>query len=159
MANVESLTGLRGRWQIVHENPVAVCDVGHNVAGIEYVATQLALQQCSHMHIVFGMVDDKDTVGALALLPKDATYYFTQPSSKRALPATQLATLAESLDRHGTTYPTVADAYVAALSAATPTDFIFIGGSCYVIADLLSSSQSTAPASLASVHAGKATRV
>lgn len=136
-ANVNRLTGLSGRWQRIHESPTAVCDAGHNVGGITYVAEQLAQQQCRHLHIVFGMVDDKDASGALALLPKDATFYFTQPATKRALSATALAQIGMAYGLKGSVYDSVPKAYAAALRAAAPDDFVFVGGSCYVVADLL----------------------
>ena len=75
--NVASLTGLMGRWQIIQQNPKVVCDTGHNVAGWQYLSQQLKLQQCRQMHIVFGMVNDKDLDGVLQLLPKNAIYYAT----------------------------------------------------------------------------------
>lgn len=140
-AHVCKLSGLRGRWQRIHACPTAVCDAGHNVGGITYVAEQLSMQHCRRLHIVFGMVDDKDATGALALMPKDATYYFTQPSTKRALPAATFAHIGHCLGLEGSVFPTVAEAYTAALAAAEPEDFIFVGGSCYVVADLLASIQ------------------
>lgn len=136
-ANVTLLTGLRGRWQILGENPKVVCDVGHNVAGIQQVANQLRKQNYNYLHVVFGMVNDKDACGALSLMPKDAKWYFTAPSCARALSADKLAEVGRAFGLRGNIYPSVADAYRAALAAASPDDFIFIGGSCYVIADLL----------------------
>ncbi len=135
-ADVVKLTGLQGRWQLLRQQPRMVCDAGHNVGGITYVARQLAMQHCRQMHIVFGMVDDKDVDGALALLPKDAIYYFTQPSTKRALPAATLAEEGRCHGLRGNVFGTVGDACNAALQAAEADDFIFVGGSCYVVADL-----------------------
>ena len=140
-AQVHELTGLSGRWQQLRTAPTVVCDAGHNIGGIQYVAKQLSEQKCDTLRIVFGMVSDKDARGALALLPPHATYYFTQPSCKRALPAEQLASVAAEVGLEGRVVPGVASAYHQALSDASPEDFIFVGGSCYVVADLLSSLQ------------------
>jgi len=138
--HVMELTGLQGRWQQLRAEPTVVCDAGHNAAGIAYVVRQLQAQPNPHLRIVFGMVSDKDyafALSALETLHERATYYFTQPSSKRALPAATLAApfIAKNIPVH--TFPTVPEAVAAALRDATPTDFVFVGGSCYVIADLL----------------------
>ena len=98
-----------------------------------------ASRQCGgRLHIVFGMVDDKDVRGVLALLPREADYYFTQADTHRAIPSVTLADMAKESGLQGIAYPTVKDAYNAALTAATPDDFIFVGGSSYVVADFLS---------------------
>lgn len=138
MAEVVELTGLMGRWQKLRESPIVVCDTGHNVGGWEYLAQQIKAQPCRHLHIVFGMVDDKDIDAVMDMLPTDATYYFTQAQSKRAIPAEMVA--AKGKERHllGAIYPHVCDAYKAALQQSHPDDFIFVGGSSYVVADLLS---------------------
>ena len=135
--NVCDITGLMGRWQKVRETPTVVCDTGHNVAGWEYLSKQLGTVKCQHMHIVFGMVDDKDVYGVMALLPKSATYYFTKADSKRAFPETSLKVFAQQFELQGDCYPTVEEAYQAAFSAAGSDDFIFVGGSTYVVADFL----------------------
>ena len=135
--NVCDITGLMGRWQKVRETPTVVCDTGHNVAGWEYLSKQLGTVKCQHMHIVFGMVDDKDIYGVMALLPKSATYYFTKADSKRAFPETSLKVFAQQFELQGDCYPTVEEAYQAAFSAAGSDDFIFVGGSTYVVADFL----------------------
>ena len=137
-ARVCSLTGLRGRWQKLQESPVAICDTGHNKAGIQYIVEQLARQNYRQLHIVMGMVNDKDITSVLALLPKDATYYFTQASVSRALPATEVQHLAERTGLSGQTYHSVKEAYQAALASAHPDDFVFVGGSTFIVADLLS---------------------
>ena len=137
-ARVCSLTGLRGRWQKLQESPVAICDTGHNKAGIQYIVEQLARQNYRQLHIVMGMVNDKDITSVLALLPKDATYYFTQASVSRALPATEVQHLAERTGLSGQTYHSVKEAYQAALSSAHQDDFVFVGGSTFIVADLLS---------------------
>ena len=136
--HVCSLTGLMGRWQKIQESPTVICDTGHNKAGIQYIVEQLARQTYSQLHIVMGMVNDKDISSVLALLPKDATYYFTQASVSRALPATEVKQLAERNGLQGQTYNSVKEAYKSALSSAHPDDFVFVGGSTFIVADLLS---------------------
>ena len=135
------LTGLMGRWQRIQENPVTICDTGHNKGGIQYIVKQLSMQKYNHLHIVIGMVNDKDISGVLALLPKNATYYFTNASVSRALPAIEVQKLAKPNGLSGNTYDSVKEAYKAALSAASPDDLIFVGGSTFIVADLLSDLQ------------------
>ena len=136
-ANVTATTGLMGRWQKIGSNPTVVCDAGHNIGGISYIVEQLSQQTCDTLRIVFGMVNDKDISSVLAMMPKEATYYFTQASVKRALPSQELAALAAEYGLGGNCYPTVAEALEAARKEAAPGDFIFVGGSCFIVADLL----------------------
>ena len=142
LAHVVERTGLVGRWQQLREHPTVVCDTGHNVGGWMYLSAQLSAQVCDRMRIVFGMVSDKDISTVMSLLPKDADYYFTQASSKRAIPAEEVARIGAEHGLHGKRYATVAEAYHAALSDAGPDDFIFVGGSSYVVADLLAECRS-----------------
>ena len=137
-AHVCSLTGLMGRWQKILETPVAFCDTGHNKAGIQYIVEQLSRQTYRQLHIVMGMVNDKDISGVLAMLPKDAIYYFTKASVSRALNENEVKRLAGEAGLEGNTYPSVKDAFEAAQASAHPDDFIFIGGSTFIVADLLS---------------------
>ncbi len=137
-AHVVELTGLMGRWQKLHDSPTLVCDTGHNVGGIQYVAEQLKQQKCHELQIIIGMVNDKDISGVLALLPREAKYYFTQASVNRALPAEQLCELASKAGLQGEAYPTVKSAVEAAMKESLPEDFIFVGGSNFIVADLLS---------------------
>lgn len=136
-AHVCQLTGLRGRWQQLHEAPRLICDTGHNIGGFQYLVPQILAQPCKQLRIVFGMVNDKDINAVLALLPKHAIYYFTQASVARALPCHELQALAARHDLHGTIYPTVAEATRAALAEADKEDFIYVGGSSFIVADLL----------------------
>ena len=138
LSHVCQNTGLMGRWQTLHEQPLVVCDTGHNPAAWQYLAPQITSQPCRQLRIVFGMVDDKDIDTVLAMLPKHASYYFTQASTHRAIPAERVAELARHHQLNGNTYPTVAQAFQAAFADAHPDDFIFVGGSSYVVADLLS---------------------
>lgn len=135
-AHVCTLTGLMGRWQKIQEHPSIVCDTGHNPAGIKYTVEQLK-RITFPLHIILGMVSDKDVRGSLSLFPKEATYYFTQASVKRAMPATEISQIGTEFGLKGGTYPTVAEAYQAALHDALPNDFIFVGGSSFIVADLL----------------------
>lgn len=140
-ACVCKMTGLMGRWQQLHSHPTIVCDTGHNVAGIFYILNQLKTLKeqnaYKQLYFVFGMVNDKDISSVLAILPKDATYYFTQASVERALPAEELAQQARSNGLNGNAYSTVIDAIRAAQEKSLPEDFIFVGGSSFIVADLL----------------------
>lgn len=136
--HVTELTGLMGRWQKVQEHPLVICDTGHNVAGWEYLASQIKSEPCKQLRIVFGMVDDKDVRTVMKLLPKDAIYYWTQATTKRAIKAEKIAELGTENDLHGSCYPSVNKAFNAALEDASSDDFIFVGGSSYVVADFLS---------------------
>ena len=137
-AHVVELTGLMGRWQKLQDSPTLICDTGHNTGGIAYIAQQLRAQPCHRLHIVLGMVNDKDIRGVLALLPHEADYYFTQASVKRALPADELARLGTEAGLKGEAFANVPTAVRAAQKRSLPEDFIFVGGSTFVVADLLS---------------------
>ena len=117
--------------------PHLICDTGHNVGGITYIVEQLKQQTYRQLHIIIGMVNDKDISGVLSLLPKDATYYFTKASVKRALPAEELCKLATQNGLQGSCYPDVPAAVTAAQEKSHPEDFIFVGGSSFIVADLL----------------------
>lgn len=136
-SKVCELTGLMGRWQRLGSTPTIVCDTGHNVGGITYIAEQLRRQKYEKLHIVMGMVNDKDISGVLALLPKEAVYYFTKATVKRALHETELKELAGKAGLNGSTYPDVPQAFEAAKANASEKDFIFVGGSSFIVADLL----------------------
>ena len=136
-ARVCELTGLQGRWQRLGSRPAVVCDTGHNVGGLRYIAEQLRRQTCRQLRIVFGMVSDKDADGVLSLLPADAVYYFTQASVHRARPSGELRELASRHGLEGEAYPDVVSAFHAAMHDASADDFIFVGGSSFVVADLL----------------------
>ena len=135
--NVTALTGLMGRWQKISEHPMTVCDAGHNIGGIEYIVRQLQAQECDTLRIVFGMVSDKDITAVLAMMPKKAVYYFTQASIQRAMPAAELQEKASAFGLTGDHYPNVKAALEAAKTDSNANDFIFVGGSCFIVADLL----------------------
>lgn len=137
-ANVCESTGLMGRWQKLSDKPVVICDTGHNVGGWQYLAPQIKAQPCKTRRIVFGMVDDKDLDKVLSMMPRDAVFYWTQPSNKRAFPVERIAEEAAKIGLTGNAFKTVKEAYQKALSDSESDDFIFVGGSSYVVADLLS---------------------
>lgn len=136
--HVGALTGLMGRWQRVCLQPLTVCDTGHNTGGFEYIAQQIARQAAKQKRLVIGMVGDKDVRGSLSMLPKDAIYYFTQASVKRAMPSEEIEKIGQQLGLQGKTYPSVKMAYETALSEADKDDFIYIGGSTFIVADFMS---------------------
>lgn len=135
-AQVTSLTGLLGRWQKIKDKPLVLCDTGHNTGGIKYVSKQLQSLD-KPLHIVIGMVNDKDINGVLDLLPRYASYYFTQASVKRALPADQLREMGKNHNLTGNAYPNVAEAFDSALKNAKEDDVVFVGGSNFIVADFL----------------------
>ena len=141
-AQVCELTGLRGRWEKLNDAPLTICDTGHNLAGWNYLAPQIKSVKAETKHIVFGMVDDKDVAHVLQLLSQQlkngVKYYWTQPSTKRSIPVEKLRDFALEYDLHGNVYHSVKEAYKAAIENAENDDFVFVGGSSYVVADLLS---------------------
>ncbi|WP_315353011.1 folylpolyglutamate synthase/dihydrofolate synthase family protein [Phocaeicola abscessus] len=136
-AHVAEMTGLMGRWQKLGDRPTMICDAGHNAGGFEYIAKQLKEQRYKTLRIVIGMVNDKDIDGILSLLPQEAVYYFTRADIQRALPERRLKAAAVEVGLKGDTYPDVASAVKAAKDEAADDDFIYVGGSCFVVADLL----------------------
>lgn len=136
--HVSSLTGLMGRWQQLQERPTLLCDTGHNVGGFQYIGEQLKTLG-KKLHIVIGVVSDKDVRGMLAFLPQNATYYFTKASVKRALDEKELQHVAAECGLKGDTYPDVVSAVKAAQKNSLPEEVIFVGGSNFIVADLLAS--------------------
>ena len=138
VAHVTEKTGLVGRWMKINEKPLAICDTGHNVGGWQYLAPQIKAQKCEKLRIVFGMVDDKDIDSVMSMLPENAIYYWTQATSHRAIPKEKVASIAHSHNLKGNMYDSVKEAYHKALEESGENDFIFVGGSSYIVADLLS---------------------
>ncbi|MDL2223830.1 bifunctional folylpolyglutamate synthase/dihydrofolate synthase [Bacteroidales bacterium OttesenSCG-928-M06] len=130
-------TGLMGRWQIIQYDPKIILDTAHNEAGIRYIVQQLEKERYDKLHIVIGMVNDKDVSSVLSLLPEEAIYYFTQPSIPRAMQAKELMEKAKQYNLRGSVFSSVANAFLATKEAATKKDLIFIGGSTFVVADAL----------------------
>lgn len=130
-------TGLLGRWQILKERPKVVCDTGHNREGLIYVMQQLSNETFESLHIVFGVVNDKDLRSILDLLPKKATYYFCKPNIPRGLDAEELQQTFSSYKLKGRAYKSVNEAYNSALNNAKKDDFIYVGGSTFVVAEII----------------------
>ncbi len=137
LQSVTPTTGLMGRWQVLQQQPLVVADTGHNVDGLKYVLQQIAEQHYKKLHMVIGMVRDKDINKVLQLLPKNAIYYFTCANIPRALPANELALQAGKYDLKGHIYQSVEEAKKAALAVAEPDDMVFIGGSTFIVAEAL----------------------
>lgn len=137
IARVVDNTHLQGRWQVLSRQPLVVCDTGHNVNGIGEIVRQLSHTPKGRLFMVFGMVNDKDVDGVLALLPKEAQYCFAQASVQRALDSRELARRAARFSLHGEAYPDCESAFRAAQQQAGPQDMIFVGGSTFVVADVL----------------------
>ena len=147
-AQVCTLTGLRGRWEVLSQSPLTICDTGHNSHGIRYVAEQLSRfisspleggARGATLHIILGMVADKDIDDVLRLLPEEAIYYFTQPATSRAMPASELQ--ARWLRLHPNTsshiFATAQDALQKAYTNACADDIVFVGGSNYLVGEVL----------------------
>ncbi len=137
LKNVKKLTGLKGRWQTLQKKPLVICDTGHNEDGIKEVLKNIQTIKYYKLHLVIGMVNDKEITKILALLPKNATYYFCSPNLPRAKPAQQLQTEAAVFGLVGNFYLSVKDALAAAKSNAQSNDFIFVGGSTFVVAEVI----------------------
>lgn len=135
--NVISSTGLMGRWQVLKNKPLIICDTGHNREGIEYVIRQIAGINAREVHFVIGFVNDKDLSLVLPLFPQKARYYFTRASVPRALDEKILQEEASRFNLKGDCYPSVKIAFEAALENASPDDLIFVGGSTFIVADVL----------------------
>jgi len=136
-AKVVEITGLQGRWQCIGTNPKIILDTGHNVDGIKFAVKQLEREKQNQIHIIIGMVEDKDVDSVLKLLPEDAIYYFTKASIPRAMNEKVLAEKARCVGLKGKVYPVVKQAIDAAKEVADVRDIIFIGGSTFVVADAL----------------------
>ena len=131
-------TNLKGRWQTLSSYPTTiVCDTGHNVGGLTYVMEQLKKQTYTHLHIVVGFVNEKDVNSVLELFPKEATYYFCSPAIARGLNVNTLKEIATAKGLQGEVYSSVAEALNVAKAQALPTDFIFVGGSTFVVAEVV----------------------
>jgi len=137
IANVILNTHLQGRWQILQENPKVICDTAHNAHGLEMVIQQLKKETYNQLHIVLGVVNDKDLDAILPLFPKNANYYFCKPKNERGLNAKTLQDKAKSFQLFGNTYTSISKAYKAALEKSSDKDLIFIGGSNFVVSEII----------------------
>ncbi|MBR5102310.1 MAG: bifunctional folylpolyglutamate synthase/dihydrofolate synthase [Muribaculaceae bacterium] len=135
--NVVGTTGIIGRWMQLNDEPRVVCDSGHNIGAFKNIVRQLKREPCNKMRIVVGFMADKSVEPILSMLPHDACYYFTQADSPRALPAVDLLAIAKNVGLHGKSCPVATQAYAAALNDSAPDDFIYVGGSMYVLAEIL----------------------
>lgn len=137
ISKVVAQTGLLGRWQMLSRKPLTIADTGHNEAGIKEVLSQIEATPHKKLHFVLGMMNDKDVSAILEMLPRSAIYYFCKASIPRALDQNELMQKAKEAGLKGRSYPSVNDALKAAQEAAKPTDLIFVGGSTFVVAEVV----------------------
>ncbi len=137
LLHVVKNTGLMGRWQQIHSNPKVICDTAHNKDGLAYVMKQVSEEDFETLHVVFGVVNDKDLASIIHLLPQNAIYYFCKPNIPRGLDAHILKNNMNEYGFKGETYSSVNEAYKGALSKASSNDFIFVGGSTFVVAEII----------------------
>lgn len=143
LAKVVENTGLMGRWQTIGNKPLIIADTAHNEGGIRYISEQLqqmmngSSTKFTNLRIIFGMVKDKDISAVLALMPKDATYYFCNAATQRSMPAQELKDMASGYGLKGNYYPSVNEACKTAKAESSETDLIYVGGSNFVVADVL----------------------
>lgn len=137
LSNTIKNTGLLGRWQVLQENPKVICDTGHNKEGLTLVMSQLKAESFKKLHVVLGVVSDKDLESILPLFPKGALYYFCKPDVPRGMETSVLASHAAQYGLHGEVYPSVKIAYKTALKNASKEDLIFVGGSTFVVAEVV----------------------
>tara|TARA_B110000208_G_scaffold9887_1_gene12575 strand:- start:112 stop:1284 length:1173 start_codon:yes stop_codon:yes gene_type:complete len=135
--NVAKNTGLQGRWQLLNKSPKVICDTAHNIEGLSLVLNQLKKEDFDQMHIVLGVVADKNLDAILPLFPKNAIYYFCKPAVIRGLAEAKLQQKARAYELIGASYVSVSEAYKSAMTAAKAKDLIFIGGSTFVVAEIL----------------------
>ncbi len=136
LSNTKKITGLHGRWELIHTHPQVILDVGHNKDGIRQIVEQIELTDYQQLHVIIGMVKDKDIKSVLQLLPREATFYFTRAQIPRALPEAELAELAQESGLRGKTYAQVNLALREALQKAGKNDLILICGSVFLIAEV-----------------------
>ncbi len=134
--NVKKLTGLHGRWELIHKDPLIILDVAHNEDGIKNLVNQINISKYNHLHIIIGMVKDKEVEKVLVQLPSNAKYYFTKSQIPRALPENDLFAKAKAFHLKGVAYPTVKEALKAAMTAAFKDDMILVCGSVFVAGEV-----------------------
>lgn len=137
LLNVVVNTGLKGRWQLLNDEPKVICDTAHNAAGLEYVFRQIDTEKFDNLHIVFGIVNDKNLNSIISFLPREANYYFCKPDVPRGLDADELKEKMQGFGISGKSYSSVNQAYEEALRVASKDDFIYIGGSTFVVAEII----------------------
>ena len=136
LSSVVSLTGLKGRWQILQRHPLVICDTAHNLNGLNRAVNQFKKIPAISHRFILGFVADKDVRRILSVFPSEAIYYFCQPSVQRAMTVEELMMVAEKAGLKGQMIKNVNDALSQAINDATPEDAIFVGGSTFVVADL-----------------------
>ena len=137
LLKVSENTGLLGRWQYIGEHPTVVCDTAHNTEGLSIVLDQIKQQEFTALHMVIGFVKDKNLEQILPLFPKNAHYYFCRPNIQRGLDEVVLKSRAMDYGLQGESYPSVNEALKTALSVANKSDFVFVGGSTFVVAEIV----------------------
>jgi dihydrofolate synthase/folylpolyglutamate synthase len=137
LLNVTKNTGLRGRWETLQLNPKIICDTAHNKEGLSYVVKQLGEEDFQNLHMVFGVVNDKDVNSIIPLMPKQAQYYFCKPNIERGLDAERLKQIFNDYGLKGNAFSSVEEALLDAKSKAEPNDLIYIGGSTFVVAEII----------------------
>ncbi|HLG36064.1 MAG TPA: folylpolyglutamate synthase/dihydrofolate synthase family protein [Bacteroidia bacterium] len=137
LKNVKGMTGLRGRWEVLQQSPLVICDVAHNAEGIKYIAEQIRNSKHTKLHFVFGTVNDKPIDAILKILPREAEYYFCSADIPRTLDSTLLASQAMAVGLKGENYFTVNEAVNAAIKNSSADDLVFIGGSTFVVAEAI----------------------
>ncbi|NQX86870.1 MAG: bifunctional folylpolyglutamate synthase/dihydrofolate synthase [Flavobacteriaceae bacterium] len=137
LSKVVPNTGLLGRWQIIQENPRIVCDTAHNAEGLSYTLQQIQQEPYARLHMVIGVVNDKNLENLIKLFPKYATYYFCKPDVFRGLDANVLRGEFEAQNYSGNAYNSVSEAFIEAKNNAACEDFIYIGGSTFVVAEII----------------------
>ncbi|KAB5485534.1 bifunctional folylpolyglutamate synthase/dihydrofolate synthase [Flagellimonas hadalis] len=137
LKKVVANTGLMGRWQVLKQKPLVVCDTAHNKEGLLWVLQQIKKQQYRQLHIVLGFVNDKDVKGVLQMFPKEAKYYFVKPNITRGMDMEELASLALQQGLKGMAYKTVKKGLKAAMASAETEDMVYVGGSTFVVAEVV----------------------
>ena len=137
LLNVVKNTGLKGRWQVLQQQPKTICDTAHNKEGLSYTMIQLQAETYDQLHMVFGVVNDKDISSILELLPKKATYYFCKPNIPRGQSAEELQSVFIQNGFKGKAYSSVNEALEAAKKNANEDDLIYVGGSTFVVAEII----------------------
>ena len=137
LQKVGALTGLRGRWEVLNKEPLVIADVAHNEDGLTQTLSQIQSLQKNRVHFVIGFVKDKDIGNILKIFPRDATYYFCKPDLPRGLDANELQTTAAQHGLNGLVYDSVENAYKAAMNAADKNDLVYVGGSTFVVAEII----------------------
>ncbi|OSY87856.1 tetrahydrofolate synthase [Tenacibaculum holothuriorum] len=137
LLNVVKNTNLKGRWQVLKQNPKVICDTAHNKEGLKYTLEQLQKENYKNLHIVLGVVSDKKLEEILPLFPKKATYYFCKPNIPRGMEVEKLKKICETHHLKGDSFSSVKEAYISSLEGGLEGDIVYVGGSTFVVAEVL----------------------